>query len=67
MNKTIRRLHDPAEILYLPLDLPSVYIAGYADAAFANIFLCNLGTLSPSKTSMTLRQSFITDHGSVSE
>ncbi len=36
MNKTIRNLHDPAEIPYLPLDPPSVYIAGYADAVFAN-------------------------------
>ncbi len=36
MNKTIRNMHDPAEILYLPLGLPSVYIAGYADAPFAN-------------------------------
>ncbi len=38
MNKTIRKLHDLAHIVYLPLDLPSTYVVGYADAAFANNF-----------------------------
>ncbi len=36
MNNTIRKLHDLAEILYLPLDLASVYSVRYADASFAN-------------------------------
>ncbi len=36
INKTIRKLNDLAHIVYLPLDLPSTYIVGYADAAFAN-------------------------------
>ncbi len=35
MKKTVRKRNDPAEILYLPLDLDSVYIVGYADASFA--------------------------------
>ncbi len=37
-NKTIRRVHDSAEILYLPLDIPSVPVVGYADAFFASNF-----------------------------
>ncbi len=35
-EKTIRQLHDAAKILYSPIDLTSDYIAGYADASFAN-------------------------------
>ncbi len=35
INKTIRKLNDLAHIVYHPLDLPSTYIVGYADAAFA--------------------------------
>ncbi len=29
-------LHDPAELLFVPLDSQSIHIVGYADAAFAN-------------------------------
>ncbi len=36
INKTIRKLNYLAHIVYLPLDLRSTYIVGYADAAFAN-------------------------------
>ncbi len=36
INKTIRKLNDLAHIVYHPLDLPSTYIVGYADAAFPN-------------------------------
>ncbi len=36
LNKTIRKLRDPAEMLFLPLDLSSLYVVGYAEAAFAN-------------------------------
>ncbi len=36
LNKTIRKLRDPAEMIFLPLDLSCLYVVGYADAAFAN-------------------------------
>ncbi len=29
-------LHDPAELLFIPLDLQSIHIMGHVDAAFAN-------------------------------
>lgn len=36
LNKAIQKLNNPAHLLYLPLDLPSTYIAGYSDASFPN-------------------------------
>ncbi len=68
MKKTIKKLHYPAEIVYIVLDLPSVCILRYAGASFANNtdLSSQLGYIACGNTSMTTQPSFIMDHGSVS-